>query len=153
MQEFHRLSVVRVSNESVLVHDQVAGRIEGQDNGLGARSAVEAEYGAITVIELAVRTIEVDAVQDDTGIFELEDECREWTCARGDSGSLQDRCGGGWSLGCDGSVCNADAGARTRVADRTGTCRCINRDGSGRCCHLAGCQVEDHAWSGATFRS
>lgn len=121
MQKFHRLSVIRIGNESVLVHDQVARRIEGENDGLGAGSTVEAEYGPVAVVELAVRSVEMDAVQDDARVFELEDKCGEGACALGDSGGLGECGGGGWSLGGGGGVGGADAGACAGIADRTGT--------------------------------
>lgn len=43
MQKLHRLSVIRGSDEPVLVHDQITRRVEGQDDSLGAGGAVETD--------------------------------------------------------------------------------------------------------------
>ena len=88
MQQLHRLSVVRIPDQSVLVHEQVAGRVEGQDDGLGAGGAVEADEGAVAVVELGVGSVEGDAVEDDVGVFELEDEGGEGACAFGYGGGF-----------------------------------------------------------------
>ncbi len=88
VQELHRLSVIRIANEPVLVHDQVARCVEGQNDGLGAGRAVEADDRAVAVVELGVGSVEVDAVEDDAGVLELEDKGRERVGALGDGGCL-----------------------------------------------------------------
>ena len=87
---------------------------------MGAGGAVEAEDGTVSVVELGVGAVEGDAVEDDAGVFELEDKGGEGAGALGDGGGLGD-CGG-WSLGGGGGVGGADAGTGAGIADRAGAC-------------------------------
>ena len=122
MQELHRLPVVRNGDQSVLIHDQVPLRVEREDDGLGARGAVEADQGAVAVVELGVGAVYRFAVQDDARVFELEDECGEGVCACGDGGGLREGGGGcGWGFDGGGGVRDADAGAGAGVAGGAGT--------------------------------
>lgn len=57
VQKLHRLSIVCSGDEPVLVHDQVTRRVEGQNDGLGAGGAVEADYGAVSVVILGVGSV------------------------------------------------------------------------------------------------
>lgn len=104
VQKLHRLSVIRSADEPVLVDDQIARCVEGQNHGLRAGRAVEADDGAVSVVELGVGSVYGDAVQDDAGILELEDERGEWARALGDGGSLRDGRGCGGSLDGRGGV-------------------------------------------------
>ena len=122
MQELHRLPVVRDGDQPVLIHDQVPLRVEREDDGLGARGAVEADQGPVAVVELAVGAVEPFAVQDDARVLELEDEGRERVRAFGHGARFRDGGRGcGWGHGGGGAVRGADAGAGARVADRAGT--------------------------------
>ena len=57
VQELHRLPVVRNGDQSVLIHDQVPLRVEREDDGLGARGAVEADQGTVAVVELGIGAV------------------------------------------------------------------------------------------------
>ena len=122
MQQLHRLPVIRHRDQPVLSHDQVPLRVEREDDGLGARGAVEADEGTVAVVELGVGAVERFAVEDDARVFELEDEGREGVCAFGDGGGGGDGdgCGCGWGVGGGGGVGGADAGAGARVAGGAG---------------------------------
>ena len=152
MQQLHRLSVVGIPDESVLVHDQVARCVEGQNDGLGAGGAVEADEGTVSVVELGVGSVERNAVEDDAGVFELQDKGGEGACALGDCCGFRDRSRGGWSGGGGGGVGGADAGTGAGITDCTGTCGCVRRDGRWTCCHLAWYDVEDRFGSSIAFR-
>ena len=121
VQQLHGLSVIRGGDEAVLIHDQVLRCVEGEDDGLGARGAVEADDGTVAVVVLGVGSVQGDAVQDDARVFKLEDEGWEGACALGDGGGSGDSGGGGWGFGGGGGVGGADAGAGARVAGCTGT--------------------------------
>ena len=121
MQQLHRLPVVRRGDQAVLGHEQVPPRGEGEDEGLGARGVVEADEGAVAVVELGVGTVDRFAVEDDVRVFELEDEGREGVCAFGDGGGGGDDCGCGGDVGGGGGVGGADAGAGAGVAGGAGT--------------------------------
>ena len=121
-----------------MVHDEIASCIEGQDYGLGAGRAVEADYGAVTIVKLAVGSVEIDAVEDDAGVLKLEDKSGEGAGAFGDGGGLGD-CGGcGWGLDGGGGVGGAYARAGAGVADCTRTCGRVGWNGCRTCCYLAG---------------
>lgn len=117
VQKLHRLSVIRSPDEPVLIDDQVARRVEGQNDGLRVGRAVEADDGAVSVVELGVGAVDGDAVQDDAGVLELEDEGGQWVRALGDGGSLRDGGGRGGSLDGRGGVGGAYAGTGAGVAD------------------------------------
>ena len=57
VQKLHRLSVIRICDEPILVHDQVTGCVEGQNDGLGAGRTIEADDGAVSVIEFGVGSV------------------------------------------------------------------------------------------------
>ena len=57
VQQLHGLSVIRIRDQPILIHDQVASCVEGQNNGLGARGAIEADEGAVSVVELGVGAV------------------------------------------------------------------------------------------------
>lgn len=117
VQKLHRLSVIRSGDEPVLVQDKVACCVEGQYDGLRAGRAIEANNGAVSVVELGVGSVYSDAVEDDARILELEDECGEWARALGDGGSLRDCSGFGWSLDGRGGVGSAYTRTGARIAD------------------------------------
>ena len=122
VQQLHRLPVVRNGDQAVLIHDQVPLCVEREDDGLGARGAVETDQGTVAVVELGVGAVEGFAVYDDARVLELEDECWQWVCAFGDGGGFGE--GGsccGWGFGGGGGVCGADAGAGAGVAGGAGT--------------------------------
>ena len=122
VQELHRLPVIRHGDQPVLGHDEVPLRVEREDDGLGARGAVEADQGTVAVVELGVGAVQGFAVQDDARVLELEDECREGVCALGDGGGWgEGGCGFSWGYGGGGDVRRADTGAGARVADGAGT--------------------------------
>ena len=122
VQELHRLPVIRNGDQPVLVHDQIPLRVEREDDGLGARGAIEADQRTVAVVELCVGAVQGFAFQDDARVLELEDERGEGVCALGDGGGWgDDGCGCGWGCSRGGGVRRADAGASAGVAGGAGT--------------------------------
>ena len=119
MDQFKLLSNIRVADDTNLIHDQVAPCVEGEDDGLGLRGAVESDQGAVSAVKLAECAIDMDPVDDNARIFNLQDECGQGVCALGDGGGTGN-CGCGSGSGNSGGGWNdANARASTRVSSGT----------------------------------
>ena len=85
MQQLEALSGVRVRDqllvrivvELLLIHHEVALRVQRKQRRGGCGSAVEADQVAVSVVDVGVGAVQFDAVfQHDARVRELEGECR-----------------------------------------------------------------------------